>query len=281
MRVALGTHIIFSGPVSGKTLESYDPNGVRSLVNLVKYPWTEWKWGGGGYTVDSGLGASFATFVPLGFLLLTIQALRRRNRPLGVREVLLLWVALGALVWFFGMACVIRFALPLVCLSCVLSSILLDKLIHDERARASILLTVSFATTLTIAAFDPFLPFLARVRTGRWGHQQFYALPRIIEQLPEGSRILNRTDDETLNFPLAGEHLQNRVVGTAEAPSELTAEFLRGRNIDYVVERGPRYEGDEDLSNLGTLLADGADGKTTRGSAPSAGWRVWKIAKNR
>ncbi|HYB53682.1 MAG TPA: hypothetical protein VEG84_07440, partial [Thermoanaerobaculia bacterium] len=59
LRVAVGSWTVFNGPVTSKSLEDYDPNGLRSPAGLAQYPWREWKDDGGRYTVDSGLGAPF------------------------------------------------------------------------------------------------------------------------------------------------------------------------------------------------------------------------------
>ena len=289
LRVTVGGRTIFNGPVVTKTVDTSDHNDVKSLRGLLTYPWTERRFarlsGGpvpeltstGRNTADSGLGAPFATFVPLGLIVLLISVVSNRSGPIGVRTALMLWVALGSLVWRFGMGSVIRYGLPLVCLGCVLSAVLLDELLRGQRRLASLLLVASFAIAFAITAFDPIRAILGRARRGDWSHRQFYGLPAAVERFPEGTRVLNWARDETLNFPLAGERLQNRVIPQKDAPRPLTAEFLREWSIDYVVERGPRRGDGEDLSRFGALAgtAEGDDA----GSA--LGLRVWKIARDR
>ncbi|MGH9366401.1 MAG: hypothetical protein ACRD3M_01845 [Thermoanaerobaculia bacterium] len=277
--IRLGDQTILSGPLKPQKVVHSDHNDVKSLSGLATYPWTESRRGGGRYSVDSGLGAPFATFVPLGLAVLSVIVVSRRYESVRVPSVLLFWLVLGGLTWRFGMGSVLRFGLPLICLSCVLSSVLLEKLVHDQRPLVSLLLIGSFATTSAIAAFDPLRAMVGRVRRGTWTHRQFYALPDALENLPKGARVLNWTNDSTLNFPLAGEHLQNRVVNSFEAPSRLTAGFLRASGVDYVVERGPRRGDSDALSKMGAVLVERVAGATAREDARSAGWRVWKLVR--
>ncbi len=289
LSVVLGGQTILSGPVVTKTVDRNDHNDVKSLAGLVRYPWTERRHdsgapasrGYGRYTADSGLGAPFATFVPLALALLAIRTVSSwRKRPLGVASVLLLWVVVGGLVWRFKMGSVIRYGLPLVCVGCILSAILLDRFLRDQRPFVSVLLLATFATTFSIAAFSPARALLGRFQRGAWSHREFYGLPAAVEQLPEGTRVLNRTGESTLNFALAGERLQNRVIPFAEAPGPLTEEYLRKRRIDYVVERGPRGQDEDILSRVGTLVVEEAEGTTSDDGARSAVWRVWRISRD-
>ena len=265
--------------ISSDRISLHDHNAVKSLPGLVRYPWTEEREGEDYYSVDSGLGAAFATFVPLGFVSLAILAVRRRARPLAV--VLLVWVAIGAVVWRLLMGSVLRYGLPLILLACILSCMMLEALLSERRRAASFLLLASLATAFGVSAFGPVRSMLWRAHEGAWSHRKFYALPPIVERLPAGTRLLNWTGDGTLNFALAGARLENRVVNSFEAPSRLTPEFLE-REVDYVVERWPAREGGEgdDLTSLGAELAESVRGGIARDGARSAGWRVWKVARN-
>jgi len=43
-----------------------------------------------------------------------------------------------------------------------------------------------------------------RIRVREWSRTQIYAYPKLIDDLPAGSRVLNATGVQENNFPLAG-----------------------------------------------------------------------------
>ena len=78
------------------------------------------------------------------------------------------------------------------------------------------------------------------------------------------------------SFALAGKRLSNRVITIFERPFPLTAEFLDGRGVDYVVKTGARDEDDRVLSELGAkLIFD--DASVLLGGGEANPWRIWKL----
>jgi hypothetical protein len=92
-----------------------------------------------------------------------------------------------------------------------------------------------FVVTGAALAFEPLYAIAQTVRHGYWSRAAYWGYPAIIDELPPGSGILSLCQ-ETLNFALAGSGLANRVIPSWERPPLLTADFLRSRRVDFVVQ---------------------------------------------
>jgi hypothetical protein len=106
---------------------------------------------------------------------------------------------------------------------------------------------------------------------------QIYGYPKLIDDLPSGSRVLNATGAQEKNFPLAGKALTNHVIAGFEAPSELTPESLRATAADFVVEvvSGSKYQA-ASLENAGAkVVAD----TTVAAGEDRVHWRIWQVDK--
>jgi len=279
MRVKLGHHVLFSGyDPSEITPPNFEMNFVRSRIGWFVYPWTEWKSNPGyllvPYGEGDGLGAAFATFVPLSLIFLFLRSFVLGSSK--AEKALLFSFAGGFLLWWFALHRVLRFGLPLVILACVLATPLLAILGSRKRRAFGILLVSSLFATCAISGFVPFHELLGRIRTRQWTRADFYKYPAFIDHLPAGTAVLNYTNLREKNFPLAGKFLTNRVVCNFELSGELTATFLRDHGVDYIVEL-PETGGRPALQNIsGVTLV-----RTIRvqKGEDEVNWNIWVVDK--
>jgi hypothetical protein len=279
LQVSIAGHTIFQGYRS-TTITPIDVEGthVSSPLGWLSYPWTERKSNTGflllTYGVDSGLGGAFATFVPLGLVFCLYACLKRAAN--NETHVLFLAWLLMSVVWWFALRRDLRFGMPLWALSCALTAPLLARFHRSGSRIFRWLLAGSLLATCSISTFSPLHAILARCRSGDWTRAGYYEYPAIIDQLPEGSRVLNKASP--FNFPLAGKDLNTRVVPEFEAPPNVNIEYLVDAKIDYVVESS---EGKNHFLDLraagGKLVYDHALTIGDRGEPRD--WRIWKIIR--
>jgi hypothetical protein len=279
MRVKLGHHILFAGyDPSEITPANFDMNFVRSRIGWFIYPWTEWKSNPGyllvPYGEGDGLGAAFATFVPLSLVFLFLRSIVLGSSK--AERALLLSLAAGFLLWWFALHRVLRFALPLVILGCVLTTPLIAILESGKKRAFGVLLVSSLLATCAISGFVPFHELLGRVRTGQWTRADFYKYPVFIDRLPAGTGVLNYSNLRERNFPLAGKFLTNRVVCNFEIPDELTPAFLQGHGVDYIVEfpetgGRPALQKFYGISLMRTITVQKGEDKLN--------WNIWAVDK--
>lgn len=260
------------------TRPDYYLSSVRHWAEIFVYPWTEWKASPGflltNYGVDNGLGGGFATFAVPGVLFAGWSALRRRPEL----RVWLFALGLLAIMWWFFLQKVLRFALPLFVLAIVLAAPLFEVLELRATRLYRLVYVLVFTVTACILVFEPLYTITQTVRNGTWSRAAYFGYPAIIDTLRPGSRVLNLAD-ETLNFSLAGRDLTNRVIPSWERPPLLTAGFLRSRHVDYIVEKL--------LSQKDGTVVDKrppVDGLEIyfRGSVKEgdtvAEWRIWSVS---
>ena len=118
LKVEIVGHTIFDGyPRPVLAPPDADRSWVRSNWEWPIYPWTEWKDSGLSYGTGTGLGASFATFVPLGFVV-ALWGMVRSQRRFWKPETVFSVVALGmGLIWWIALNRNPRFAIPLIALA--------------------------------------------------------------------------------------------------------------------------------------------------------------------
>ena len=276
MKVEIAGHTILDGyPKTLLAPPDADRSWVRSDWEWPIYPWTEWKDSGFSYGTGTGLGASFATFIPLGFLV-ALWGLARWQRSCWRPETIFAGAALGmGLIWWIALNRNPRFAIPLIAFGCALSAPLLGYLISQRRRSFGALLVVSLATTSLISASQPAHSLLARARIWTWTRAVYYGVPAVVDDFPSGSCVLNSANFMA-SFALTGKRLSNRVITIFERPSPLTVEFLNRRGVDYVVKSGARDEDDLLLSELGGKLIF-EDSSVLLGGGEANPWRIWKV----
>lgn len=255
------------------TAVDYDLAFVRSRLAWLIYPWTENYLGGYAYGAGAGVGAVFATFAPLGVLFSLAQCVKRRSPRAVILMGLCLYLAIGAVVWWFFLKRTPRFGIALIVLGAVLTAPLIERLANAHPRAFGALFLSAVITTAVIASLPPAVFLLSRFRDGWPDRHEIYEIPRLIDNLAEGSVVLNYNHWRAYhnNFALAGRSLTNRVVSDWEVPDRMTQSFLDEKAIDYVFEKEP-FIAYEDS----TVLAGGGYLVLGESQVSQAGWRVWK-----
>lgn len=256
----------------------YYLSSARHWAELFVYPWVEWKSSPGflltNYGPGYGLGGGFATFAMPGVIFAAWSARRRRPD-------LRLWLvslALLLILWWFLLQKIVRFGLPIFVLAVILSAPFFEVLELRPTRLYRLVYVLAFTVTACILMFEPLYTMTQTVRNHLWTRAAYFGYPPIIDTLKPGSRVLNM-GPETLNFALAGSRLTNQVIPSWERPPLLTADFLRSRHVDYIVEKldgettgamvdkGPSVEGLEIYFK----------GSVIEGNKPVE-WRIWSTA---
>ncbi|MFQ5462094.1 MAG: glycosyltransferase family 39 protein [Phycisphaerae bacterium] len=217
------------------------------------YPWKEAKHSGSGYPYGrgSGFGAAYAAFVPAGMMLTLFGGmglLARRFRGRAVRwaadhpepwTVVYLVLSLAGIVLHFSVFReMLRFVLPLVLVAIPLAGVLLDRIGRGVPRAALALICVSLAVSVSIAVLPPAHALAARVRGGIWDRTRFYGLPKAVDELEAGSRILSLASPYA-TYPLIGSRLQRLAIAPLRwrmlsGGEPLTAAILDEHGIDYI-----------------------------------------------
>ncbi|MEE9293772.1 MAG: hypothetical protein V3W34_02245 [Phycisphaerae bacterium] len=218
----------------------------RKLRHWWSYPWREAKYNEGyNYGVDAGLGAAFATFVPLGFFWTVVAGLKRgrRNGQEQWRMMLTFLALLGAAMLLTVFHETIRFVLPLILVAIPVAAVSVDRLIARFPRYTAVLLTLSLTTTAAVATLKPVHSLLGRVRDHNFQRGWFYQVPPLIDEFEPGARVLNLST-EPMNYALFGSKLANVVIAplhwaVLSEGGTVSAAALREHHIDYVFVREP------------------------------------------
>jgi len=246
-------------------------NFVRSRGEWLLYPWIEFKRHRSRLSTGSGLGPVFAAFVPIG-LLYTLWSVRRLDPgpPRAVRLACLGGLGLGMAIWWVAVQGTPRFALPLIVLACVLAAPFLDDALR-VRPRVTRALLVSAALVSALLSTLPTAQELPRrVRHQLWERHRFYDVPRLIDQLPACSIVINYNPEDEFwnNFALAGKRLANTVVPPWAARRALDHPPDSACPI-YLFDREPFMSG-EDAAHVE------AKGYARIDLPLETRWRVWQ-----
>lgn len=241
MKIWVGDWVLFEG-FRPSTINSpdYGLNFVRSSWEWLVYPWTEWKRAGGyldlAYSPGSGVGAAFATFVPLGLIYAGICAWRGADSRSSIIRFWSLALLGGVLAWFTIFHQTPRFGLPILLLMLPLAGGLLKRMVEERPRLFGALYATAIALTSIALAFEPAYRIAQRTVNSEWARSAVYEYPEILDRLPPGSVVVNHSQEYANHYALAGRGLKNRVIAFFELPSPLTVEFLRNRQADYVVD---------------------------------------------
>lgn len=249
----------------------------ETVASWLLYPWVESKRSGYNYGPDTGLGAAFATFVPAALLLRFWRLITGRESRAGIAGLLSILLIVSAVLWWFPMARILRFTLPMLAVAAALGAPLLDEIRRSQRRALSVLALVSFLTTAILASIEPLHSLGGRIRTGEWSRALFYGLPELVDRLPAGTRILGTP--EVMNFGMAGPRLDLKFLASFEAPQPWTPELIRKLGVDYVIEQQASAEAEVFLRQLNAVLI--FDRATTSPVSPRvAVARIWRTAQN-
>jgi hypothetical protein len=274
IEVKIGDYVLFQGVAADRI----NPAGwaigrwVDSESGWLAYPWVEARAGGSltTYSIDSGLGGAFATFVPLGVVYLAWLAWHRRSDTR-----LWFWLAVWsvcALIWWFPLHQTLRFGLVFIILSVVLTAPLFAFLTQSRNQLFGGVLFASICLTCTIIALEPASELAGRVIFDRWSRSAIYRYPEAIDALPDGATVLSY--GQIQNIAMAGERLTHRVVGDFEVPQPLTIQFLLDREVDFVVGHGSVSPQVENLPGVHLFHSEGLRDPVGKGVAQ---WRIWKV----
>ena len=283
IQVKVGSRVIFAGYEASHLTDygDFEFSFVHKRRDWLVYPWTEWKRSPGylkvPYGEGEGFGAVFATFVPLGivFFFLRTFMLWQASRT---NWILLLLFAALILSWWTLMERVLRYGQTVWVFACILSVPLIMVLQSSRRRSFAILMVGSVTATSVVCASLPLHSMAGRLRKHLWSRAQIYNYPRLIDELPSGSVVLNASGIEEKNFSLAGKQLTNRVIASFEAPAELTPESLHASQADYLAEIVPGGKYSEfSLTSSGATVMD--DELVPTGE-DKIRWRIWKVEGN-
>jgi len=260
----LGDEVVVSGPAA------------------LGYPWFEWKRSGYPYSVDNGLGPQFAGLAVIGAAWLLV---RRRwwTTPADrrVRRILALFFGLG-LVFFVGplLSCT-RWTMPLWAVMFAAAGPLLDLLLRFRRRTTAALVGVTLAISAAVTALWPAKSLLGRLRAGDLSRACCYEMPRVFDELPSGTVVLN-LGPATMNYPLLGTGWRNQVIDWMTArvrdlQPPLTAEQLTAHHVEIVYHRGDAPPPFAPGVSYETLFDDAADPRRPATSAPTRVYRVQPV----
>jgi len=262
MQVSIGQHVVFPGYAR----TAYQSDGFRTFSQVLTEPWLDppllpWLRESLPSSV-SGTGPLFAAIAVPGVLFLGLQAFRRRVKP--IEGALLLATAAAFVLWDTNLLRVLRFGLPVMILFCTLAASMIRTLLHQSRRLLILLLVMGVLLNSLYCLTEPAQRIVHRIQRHDWSRATYYGYPPIIDQLPPGTRILDRTGWGR-TFMLAGVRLTNYVLPQGDP-----------RSVDYVVKAGPSDADDAALRSIGaTLIYDATPPALYAGIGPP--WRVYRV----
>lgn len=273
IQLQLRGRVLLAGyDTSAITSENFEQNFVSHQYGWFTYPWTEWRSGDllVPYTEGSGVGAAFATFIPLSLVFLLAHVLTRRSK--WIEQLLVLVFLACSLGWWFLMHRVPRFGLPVLAIGCLVAAPVLT-ILQSRKKIFGVLFACSVLATCFISDLVPSQTLVGYLRGGRRTRSDSYKYPQVIDQLPAGARVLNYTRQPNMNYALAGEHLTNRVVASFEAREELIPAALQVSGIHFIVEKV--QDGSQGLTPMEGITLIETNVVTNGGLRTT--WRVWRI----
>lgn len=195
----------------------------EKLTRWWAYPWRETKHSGSGYAFGrgSGLGASFAAFVPLGCFYVLWNGRRRKKESKGDvsaccagspwATVFVVLAGIGVVLHLTLLGEMLRFSLPFVLVAIPAGGLLLDRLFRSRARVTSVVFVTAVAVSMMVSAFSPLHDLAGRVRSGAWSRTAFYGMPEALSEIPPDATILNLADAYA-TYPLAGGERLHRVI---------------------------------------------------------------------
>ncbi len=245
---------------------------VRSQAEWLVYPWLEFRSGPSltGYSIDTGLGAAFAAFVPLGIAFFAWMAWRQRSDK-RLWCWLAVFVACG-LIWWFPLRQFMRFGIVLMALSVVLTAPLFAVLTEVRNRAFYGIFCAAIVVACTTLALEPTSYLGTRFLYDQWSRAETYVYPTAVDNLPDGSTVLNLVRPN--NFAMAGERLSFDVVTYFEAPRPLTSDFLKTRGVDYIVGHAGH---EEHVAGLPGVQLFHSSVVREPASRAEFDWRIWQV----
>jgi hypothetical protein len=260
MKLSIGGHEVLRGYNSTDiTAPSF---GFGTHRQLLVQPWKEPPRDNGlpvGY--DRGTGPLFAAIALPGTLFLIIRTLRGRGSR---REVFLLLGAAAAFVcWDTLLLGYVRFALPVLAIACALAAPMIQAILNQNWRVSAGMFVLGVTLNGLFCLAQPAMRIARRFERHDWSRSTYYGYPPMIDKLPVGSRIIDRTD--RMSFALAGADLTNYVEPEKEMGS-----------ADYVAEAtDPHSKNPPAITQGATLLYDAEP--PTLYPKVTLRWRIYRL----
>ncbi len=274
MRVAYEEWVLFEG----LHRESINPSNwaigrwIHTPAEWLVYPWVEYRNQPSmtSYSIDTGLGAAFATFVPLGIVFFCWFAWRRRaDRQLWLWPIGLIYCGL---IWWYPLHQTLRFGLIFMLLLAVASGPLLAILTETRNRLFEGVFCAAIVITCAILTLEPAAFIASRRLYDIRTRAETYRYPSYVDDLPAGSTVLNLVAPN--NFAMTGDRMSNRVVAFFEAPRKLTMEFLEKRRVDYIVGHDTSARRVAGLPGVRLVHSETLRDPISLADQP---WLIWKV----
>lgn len=209
---ALYERMTFFGPemeYDGECLDS----GAHSISSWLISPWRDCWYAGDHFSSNWGLGPVFTTFIPVFTLVCVVIVLASalRGRQVPKATYLLIVAGLIACYWWFYVFNMLRTLLPVI--GVLFAVMAYGMSLMSERAQrvACVLFLTAMVLNGLLVVAKPIRSLTMHAYRGDWSRSSFYGIPKVVDELPAGSVILNASH-ELKNYPLFGRRLQNHVV---------------------------------------------------------------------
>jgi len=196
---------------------------VRSTAEWLVYPWLEWHYAGENFKSSSGLGAFFASTVPIACATGIAKVIKKDGKHWFVIASLLMGGAGVLGVWAFLDDRQPRYAMGALPFLVPLVASMVSSSQGASRRIFEVILTVSICVMLFVIFSKQLVEFGTTFIYARQNSRDsFYGYPKMIDQLPRGSVVINFAR-RTLNYGLFGSSHENRVISYTRAFRALQA----------------------------------------------------------
>jgi len=229
---------------------------VRSAGEWFFYPWLEWHYAGENFKSSSGLGAFFAATVPIACVFGLIKVIKKDGKYWPAIPSLLSGGAVVLLVWALLDDRQPRYAMGALPFLVPLVAAMISASGGGARRALEVTIAICIMVMLFVIFSKKLVEFGTRFVYARQNSRHaFYGYPKMIDQLPPGSSVVNFAR-RTLNYGLFGSNHQNRVISYTVSFRALEAP-AHGRTGEEAADAG--------MLKYATLKALGATHIVTEG----------------
>lgn len=236
---ALYERITFFGPEVAYDGECLD-SGAHSISSWLISPWRDCWYAGDHFSSNWGFGPVFTTFIPVftlvSLLIVFVSALQGRRLP----QVAYPLLVAGMIVcyWWLYVFNMLRTLFPVIGILFAVMAYGVSMMSERARRVASVLFLISMVLNGLLVVAKPIRSLSMHAYRGDWSRAGFYGVPKMVDELPAGSVVLNASH-ELKNFPLFGQKLQNHVVTDRvllepQLVTVITDALINTYGIDYI-----------------------------------------------